>query len=110
MKDLFGIFDTSEAKDTNKKHTTNKNNTNQQQHNKNKINNNKNKSNKQRHTTKSILQNFPPTNVTKITPKQSPLQLPVTVNQSVSLLPSRSQQILQQSSIIRPPTNTSTLI
>ena len=38
------------------------------------------------------------------------MQLPVTVNRSVSLLPCKLHQIIQQSSNIRSPTNTSTLI
>ena len=48
--------------------------------------------------------------MTEPTSQQPPLQQPVAVNRSVSLLPSKTQQILQQPSIIRPPTNTSTLI
>ena len=48
--------------------------------------------------------------MTEPTSQQPPLQQPVAVNRSVSLLPSKTQQILQQPSIIRPPTNPSTLI
>ena len=48
--------------------------------------------------------------MTAISPKRYPLQLSVTVNRSVSLLPNKIQQIIQEPSKIRPPTNKSTLI
>ena len=58
----------------------------------------------------SILQYYSPTNASAINPKRSPLKLPVPINRSVSLLPSKTQQIIQPPSNIRPPTNTPTLI
>ena len=58
----------------------------------------------------SILQYYSPTNASAINPKRSPLKLQVPVNRSVSLLPSKTQQIIQPPSNIRSPTNTSTVI
>ena len=65
---------------------------------------------KQRLTTKSIIHYFPSTNANIINTKQSSMQIKIPSNRSFSHAPVKTQRILQQTSAIRPPTNTYSLI